>query len=487
MTSPAPGSPAADSDAAPITDSRVVPPSVPLTQQMMEMLRRVSLAQDPQQVLGEFAEVLRKMYGTTGYLSLSTRDLPPGHYRITRQHLDGLADAETSERMANADPWSKVDEMPLYHGGFLGQIVEAGRPQFFDDLDVTDDPVLGDAMKGFHSLLAVPLFDEGEAKNWSLQLKHERGGFNESDLERSLMRSNLIGGTVRLVQTAKQLREAKAKIDREVQRIGDIQRALLPDKLPEIHGATIAASYETYDTAGGDYYDVHPLGVDGLYKGEHDGRWGMIVADVSGHGPAAAVVTAMIQSTLSCLPVDEQDSAGVLNFLNRHLCAKRIEQTFVTAFVIGYDPEDGRLWYARAGHPPAMVRRNHADSTGDDAIEVFELDEVGGLPLGILEDAEYENAEIHLQEGDTLVMFSDGIVEARSPGGSFFGEEGIRKALRTCSGEADCFIDTLNAHLDRFQAGGRPQDDQTALAMRVERLGQRPATYFTGVVGGEGI
>ncbi|MEM9752625.1 MAG: SpoIIE family protein phosphatase [Planctomycetota bacterium] len=479
-------SPAAEPAAEP-RDSRVVPPSVPLTQEMMDMLRRVSLARDPQQVLGEFAEVLRKMYGTTGYISLSTRDLPIGHYRITRQYLNGLADEETSARIANADPWSKVNELPLYHGGFLGQIVEAGRPQFFDDLDVTDDPVLGDALKDFHSLLAVPLFDEGEAKNWSLQLKHDRGGFNESDLERSLMRSNLIGGTVRLVQTTKELREAKAKIDREVQRIGDIQRALLPQSLPEIHGAQIAASYETYDAAGGDFYDVHPLGIDGLSEGKHDGRWGLIIADVSGHGPAAAVVMAMVQSMMACLPVECQDAAGVLQFLNSHLCAKSIEQTFVTALVVGYDSKDGRLWYARAGHPPAMVRRTHPDRTGEDAVEVFELGEVGGLPLGILEDATYENAECTLQEGDTLVLYTDGIVEARNPGGTFFGEEGIRKALRECSGEADCFIDTLNAHLDRFQAGGRPQDDQTVLALRVNQLGQSPATFMPDMAGGSGI
>ncbi|MEM7576006.1 MAG: SpoIIE family protein phosphatase [Planctomycetota bacterium] len=488
-TPPTPGTLGTEPDASRVdaestADSRVVPPSVPLTQQMVDMLRRVSLADEPQQVLGEFAEMLRKLYGTTGYLSLSTRDLPPGHYRITRQHLEGHADELTSERIAAADPWSTLDTMPLYHGGFLGDIVEADRPQMFNDLDLRGDPVLGDGLKDFHSLLAVPLFDEGHAKNWSLQLKHERGGFNESDLERSLMRSNLVGGTVRLVQTTKQLREAKAKIDREMHRIGDIQRALLPDALPDIHGASVAATYQTYDAAGGDYYNVHPLGIDGLFKGQHNGRWGMMIADVSGHGPAAAVVMAMMQSMVMCLPVGDQNPAGVLHFLNRHLCSKRIEQTFVTAFALGYDPQTGDIQYARAGHPPAMIRRPHAESPGDDAVEILSLEGVGGLPLGIMEDAEYENAQATLRERDTLVLFTDGIVEARNPGGTFFGEEGIRKALRACSGEATCFIDTLNAHLDRFQAGGRPEDDQTALAMRVEHLGQRPATY---VADGGGI
>ncbi|MEM8781931.1 MAG: SpoIIE family protein phosphatase [Planctomycetota bacterium] len=463
----------------PTTTRRPDAPNTPLLEQMTGMLRRVSLAEEPKAVLAEFTEVMRKMYGTTGYISLSTRGLPPGHYRITRLHTAEQAEGVTSTRIAEADPWSKINDLAIHRGGFLGQVVETDRPRVFTNLNVTDDPVIGDALQDIRSALAVPLYDGGEAKNWSLQLKHEPDGYTEQDLERSLIRSNLIGGTVRLVQTAKQLRDAKAKIDREVHRIGDIQRALLLDELPEVHGATVAATYQTYDTAGGDYYNIHPLGVDGLLKGRHDGRWGMMVADVSGHGPAAAVVMAMVQSMLMCLPVGDQESAAaVLRFLNRHLCAKRIEQTFVTALVVGFDPQDGRLWYARAGHPPALLRRNHPDQTGDDAVEIRSLEDVGGLPLGIVEDAEYEDAEVFVRPGDTLAMFTDGILEARAPDGAFFGESGVRDALQTCSGHAQCFIDTLNAHLEAFQAGGRPQDDQTALAFRVEQIGQRPATYI---------
>jgi sigma-B regulation protein RsbU (phosphoserine phosphatase) len=451
---------------------------------MEGMLRRVSRATEPGEVLGEYAEVLRRMYGITGYLSLSTRDLPAGDYRITRQHLQDLADETTSQQIADADPWSDPSALPVHRGGFLGNVVAADRPQVLTELNVRDDPVLGDALADFGSALVVPLFDRGEAKNWSLQLKHDPHGYDVGDLERSLMRSNLVGGTVRLVQAGKQLREAKSKIDREVQRIGDIQRALLPDRLPQIHGAELAASYETYDTAGGDYYEVHPLGVDGLRQGTHNGAWGIMIADVSGHGPAAAVVMAMLHSMLACMPVKLQTPSGVLGFLNRQLCAKRIEQTFVTACVIGYDPGDGRVIYARAGHPPAMVRRPHPDRPGEDAVEIFTLDAVGDVPLGILDEAVYEDAEAHLHVNDTLVMFTDGIVEARNPQNAFFGEDGIRRALRDCSGEATCFIDTLNRQLRAFQDGGRPQDDQTALAMRVIDLGARPATY---VAEGAGI
>ncbi len=451
---------------------------------LIHLLRQVSSATDPREVLREYSRAIERRFGRSVwsvYISLSCRDLEPGAYRITRR-----LDRDHLDQIHASNPWRDRDRLEVHTGGLLGEIVTHGQPVRRGDLDARDDPVLGDALAGHRSLMAVPLFDDGAALNWAIELREEPDAYSADQLEDMLMHANLIGGTVRLVQTAQQLEKAHDTIRHEVQKIGDIQRALLPSALPDVHGCTVAATYDTFDQAGGDYYNVHPLGISGLLEGEHDGRWGMMVADVSGHGPAAAVVMAMLQAILMCLPVENQDSATVCEFLNRHLCTKRIDQTFVTAFVIGYDPQDGRLWYARAGHPPAMVRRLHGKPGGETEVEIITLDAVGGVPLGILEDATYDNADFQLQPGDTVVMYTDGIAEARSPDGKFFGEEGIKAALRACSGEADCFIRTLRAHLLRHEGGERPQDDQTALAFRVESIGARPAT-FTPLRDGAGI
>ena len=111
--------------------------------------------------------------------------------------------------------------------------------------------------------------------------------------------------------------------------------------------------YEVPAAAGGDYYTVRPLGVDGVEEGRRIGAWGLVVADVSGHGPASAVVMAMLQSILMAMPVEHQmDPGAACSYLNRHLCSKRIEGTFATAVIAGYHPRHGHA-PLRPGRPPA--------------------------------------------------------------------------------------------------------------------------------------
>jgi serine phosphatase RsbU (regulator of sigma subunit) len=97
-----------------------------------------------------------------------------------------------------------------------------------------------------------------------------------------------------------------------------------------------------------------------------------------------------------------------------------------------------------------------------------ELGAVGGLPLGVMHEEAYEDATVILEPGQTLTLYTDGITETRAPGGAFFGTEGIINALRECSGEADCAVDTVMDHVRQHEAGGRPQDDQTLVVMRVD-------------------
>jgi sigma-B regulation protein RsbU (phosphoserine phosphatase) len=417
---------------------------------LLDLVRDLSMADDPASVLKSFSHGMVRLNGPAGFISLSCRGLNPGEYRITRLLPDdNIADIH------KGDPWSNFDHLAVHSQGFLGRLVRQGRPQLITDLELPDDPVLGRALANYHSLLAAPIYEMGQPLNWGIILRHDAQAFTQKDLEDQLLRANLVGGTVRHVQTAQRLRQAHANLDREVQRVASIQRALLPEQLPAIPHLTMAASYETFDQAGGDLYLFHPM---------TDGRWAIFVGDASGHGLSAAVVMAMVHAMNYAYAQVDGGSVGFFEFLNRQLCAKQIDGSFVTAIAAVFDPSTLQLDYTCAGHPPPILRRPAGEGRPAD---IHPLPLVGNMPLGILPDLHYPVGCVQLQRGDSLVLYTDGITEARNAAGDFFGEAGIIATLNECTGAAACVVDTLKERVHHFQAGRRPQDDQTLLVLQV--------------------
>ena len=424
---------------------------------LMEMVGALSRADKPQTVLREFAKGLNKLQRNDGFVSISTRDLAPGEYRITRLLTDGGPD-----RIDATDPWHNRQDIPIHRGGFIGEIIRQAYPELIHHLKVTNDPVIGDALAPFGSLIAVPLFDNGEPLNWSISLRREPEGFTVENLEDAILRNNLVGSTVRNVLAAEEIAKAHDTIRREVHRIADIQRALLPETMPEIKDLSIAASYETFDSAGGDYYDFLPLGRRSDGSPDPDAPWCLLIADASGHGPAAAVVMAMLHAILHAYPYIAESPGHVLQHANDQLCSKRIEGTFVTAFMAIYHPTTRALTYARAGHNPPLIK--NCGSGGS----VRRLEDVGGVPLGVMPNVEYQDATTTIQAGQSLVLYTDGITEAMNPNGRMFGIEGIEQSLVTCTGEPQCVVGSIGTALREHEAGVRPSDDQTLVVARVE-------------------
>jgi sigma-B regulation protein RsbU (phosphoserine phosphatase) len=426
-------------------------PRVPI---LMQMVTDLSRAHDPKEVLGIFAKGMVRLSGPRAYISLSTRGLAPGEYKITRMITDG-----DPTQMADADPWRDWNSMPVHRGGFLGELLRTPFPELIHNLHVADDPIIGNAIADYRSLMAIPLFENGEALNWSITLRKEPDGFTMADLEESILRTNLGGAAVRNVMITNQLREANHRIQHEINQIAAIQRALLPDQMPEIDGLKIAASYETFDRAGGDYYDFICMSESG--QPEADAPWAIVVADASGHGPAAAVVMAMLHSILHAVPCRCMTAAEILSYANEHLCQKRIESSFVTAFIAIYDPKTRQVSYARAGHNPPMLKNPGPGGA------VARLDAVGGIPLGVLDDVEYELATFTLQRQQTIVFYTDGITEGANPQGEMFGVQGIEAALTACTGEPECVVNSIGTVLREHESGSRPADDQTIVAIKL--------------------
>jgi sigma-B regulation protein RsbU (phosphoserine phosphatase) len=426
---------------------------------MMEMVGELSRATEPKQVQKAFADGMLKLDGPRGYVSLSTRGLPPGQYKVTRILTD------VSLTKSSEDPWRDWDKLPAHTGGFFGEIIRKAYPELIYHLRLENDPAVGSALAKYRSMMAIPLFDDGEPLNWSSQFDEDPEGFSIAELEDRILRANLGGATVRNVMMTKQLREANAKIREEIDQIAKIQKSLLPQSLPHIPGVSIATSYETFDTAGGDLYDFIQFPSDPGADAKPDDPLAILIADASGHGPAASVVTAMLNAILYAYPHTKgatNSPANLLEYANCHLYAKRLEGTFVTAFLAVYDPKTRMLQYARAGHNPPLIKNTGSGGS------VRRLDDVGGIPLGVMDDVSFETGQVQLERGQTIVLYTDGITEGMNHDRVMFGVEGIETALEQCSGEPACVINSVTTALRAHENGVRPADDQTIVAMKVE-------------------
>jgi sigma-B regulation protein RsbU (phosphoserine phosphatase) len=412
------------------------------------VMRDVSGVTDPEELVGIYWDGISDLLPINDYLALSRRGMEWPHYLITRS-------GRFTEQF---NPWTQRDRLPRLSGGLLGELAYANEPVIIDDLPSrlkADDPGWF-YLEGFQSLVALPQYDAGEGLNVACSLFPPGVELDHALIPMIHWQAGLFGrGTQNLV-LRNQLGKALGALDRELQAVGQIQRSLLPEKLPPVPGFDLAAYYRTSARAGGDYYDFFPLA---------GGRWGLFIADVSGHGTPAAVLMAVTHAIAHGQPGTHAPPPELLRHLNDHLTRSYTRDgTFVTAFYAVLDPATRTLTYSRAGHnPPRLVR-------GTD--RVLSLDADGGLPLGILDSQTYEQASVTLEPGDLLLLYTDGITEAMAPlkGGDsreLFGTDRLDALLldRGAAGADGC-IDRVRREVAAFSEHTPPTDDQTMIAIR---------------------
>jgi len=373
---------------------------------------------------------------------LSRRDLDWPHYRITR----------STRWKEEINPWKEPHRLPLFKGGLLGELIYADEPRILNDVRVGQDDPAHEYLADVRSLISLPIFDGGLAVNLVVRMSREPATWDENRLADAVLEANLFGRATTHLLLAQRLHKAYAELDHEMKRVAEIQRALLPAKLPAIPTLDLAASYQTAARAGGDYYDFFDLG---------DGRWGVLIADVSGHGTPSAVVMAMLRTMLHLECHQCATPAEVLAHSNEQLFsrAERYRGTFVTAFYGVYDPRDRSLWYSCAGHnPPLRVNRE----------SIHELDEAQSLPLAVDLGTTFQESKVKLSAGDTLLFYTDGITEAANPAGEAYGRERLLSCIHENAPNAQHIIDCVTHKLRSFTNDRPQQDDQTLLAMRVK-------------------
>jgi|CXWL01.1.fsa_nt_gi sigma-B regulation protein RsbU (phosphoserine phosphatase) len=425
---------------------------------LMDMVRRMAHAHDARAVLDVLVSSLIRAYGPRAIINLHTAGLSAGQYRITR-----WLDDNGRERIGMGDPAADPSGLPVHSGGFLRELIAGTDPKVVQDMTIRNDPVVGDDLSPYGSLLTVPIFSMSGEVRWVIILQRNPQGFEPDEIERMLVQTNLIGTTIDNLIITKKLREAQVWIDREVDQIAEIQRALLPRTTPDVPGLSIATSYKTFNRAGGDYFDIFPICC-GLSRKtpEPMDPWGIFIADASGHGPSAAVIAAMVNALLHAYPRHQQRSpSDLLAFLNQHLVARDLGSSFVTALFAIYDPRTMKVTYANAGQNPPLLKHEGPDGK----IEV--LDRIGGFPLGILEPFDLPEGVIELRPGQTLLLYTDGVVEERCENDTLFGLDRLADVLRSCTGRPECLVRELNHNLDCHQGPTPPEDDQTIVAIQV--------------------
>jgi PAS domain S-box-containing protein len=257
---------------------------------------------------------------------------------------------------------------------------------------------------------------------------------------------------IRVAERTEQLKSAMAKqqkdaqerqrIEQELHVARLIQQTLLPKSLPAIPGYDVAAYYQPAREVGGDFYDLLEL---------PDGQLGLIVGDVSGKGVPAAIVMAITRTMLHA--AYRLGSPGeILEQVNNTLYPDIPPNMFVTCLAALLDSRTGRLQYANAGHDLPYLR--HADRVG-------EL-RATGMPLGLMPDMSYEQKEIILKPGDSVLLYSDGLVEAHDPRREMFGTPRMEGFVGTHPGGAT-LIDSLLAELERFTGEEWEQEDDITL------------------------
>jgi len=250
----------------------------------------------------------------------------------------------------------------------------------------------------------------------------------------------------------------RQRMEQEINIARDIQQALLPRNFRDYSHLSVAGCNFPCLSVGGDYFDVFPLS---------EKRTAFVIADVSGKGLGAALLTTMLQGVLSGMTLGT-DPARLFNHLNRFLCDHAEVGRYATMF-FGILDDQGTVEYINAGHPsPILIRRSGC------ADEAFTE---GSFPVGLVPEAEYTTACVKLEPGDTLVLFSDGVTEAMDPQEEFFGMPRLVKLL---VGHNETPLDQLQKLLleavENFVRGASQADDLTLLLVRYRAAGAATET-----------
>jgi serine phosphatase RsbU (regulator of sigma subunit)/anti-sigma regulatory factor (Ser/Thr protein kinase) len=299
-------------------------------------------------------------------------------------------------------------------------------------------------------LLVAPLVGEGNLSGAIGLIDSHPARFDSNDVHLLAFVSEQVGAIIGAVQ-AREAQKLRQRLEHELGIAAEIQASLLPLHLPDISGLELGAHLHPARQIGGDFYDV---------ASSKTGDPMLLLADVAGKGSPAAILTAVVHATFRGEALHRRDPGKLLEIMNRllHPDFEKAE-AFVTAVVVSVEGSSRTLSYASAGHTDGLHWKN-----GEEKVEFLPA---SGLPLGIDPQMTYPSTQVHLEPGDVLLLYSDGVTEAENPEGKLLGQDGLSDIIYAiCKARAEDQIRVILESLEQFRDGNPLKDDVALLMLR---------------------
>jgi sigma-B regulation protein RsbU (phosphoserine phosphatase) len=341
----------------------------------------------------------------------------------------------------------RKNDIPLGRG-VVGYAAQAKEAVLVPDVAKNDRYIAGNPET--RSELAVPLIYQ-EKVIGVLDLEHTRRNYFTEDHKRTL--TTLAAQLAIAIENARlyeQIARQERRLEHDLALARELQFRLLPHSLPQMRNLDVQAKFVPARAIGGDLYDFVPYSLS---------RLGIAVGDVSGKGAPAAIYAALVSGILRSHAPIEPGPAEMLSAVNLSLAERRIAAQFVSIIYAVWDDERRTLLVANSGLPRPIYYHDGK----------LELIEATGLPLGLFDQADYDEFSFKAKPGDLFVFLSDGIVDARNRYGHSFGQQRVEAIVAGCATKsADCVVNEIFKAVAEFAAGVDAFDDQTVVAIKVK-------------------
>jgi sigma-B regulation protein RsbU (phosphoserine phosphatase) len=339
-----------------------------------------------------------------------------------------------------------LDNIPLGKG-LTGAAAE--NREVVNVQDTLADPRYIASHPDIRSEIAVPLIVQDRVVG-VMDLESERLAYFSDDHVRTLsLLAPQIASSVENARLYEELAQREQRMEQDLKAARKVQSILLPREAPEIAGLDIAIGLRPAREISGDLYDFFVQG---------DEFAVLAFGDSSGKGAAAALYGALVSGLLRTMAPRMRRPAQLMKRLNESLLERKVDAQYVTLLLLLWDTQTHELTVANAGAVPPMICRD------GERLKV----KVEGVPLGLLDDRDYDEVTVKVKPGDTILLYSDGIQDQLSPAEEEYGGTRLFKVMhKACNLPPKGIVDAIFADIDRFTDGGPMTDDQTLIAMKV--------------------